>query len=98
MLRRPPRFTRTDTLLPYTSLFRSFGLLGARLGELGVEHRELLLGNRASVRRGEELVLRAVIGDCALGGDHLPAQLLQAGTEQAGGAFGRAASRFALLV
>src|SRR3546814_12850482 len=43
-----------------------FGLLGARLGELGVEHRELLLGNRASVRRGEQLVFRAVMGDCAL--------------------------------
>src|SRR3546814_15617889 len=23
MIRRPPRFTRTDTLLPYTTLFRS---------------------------------------------------------------------------
>src|SRR3546814_4054027 len=26
MLRRPPRSTRTDTLFPYTSLFRSFRL------------------------------------------------------------------------
>src|SRR3546814_13333053 len=25
MIRRPPRFTRTDTLLPYTTLFRSGG-------------------------------------------------------------------------
>src|SRR3546814_4367906 len=25
MRRRPPRSTRTDTLLPYTTLFRSFG-------------------------------------------------------------------------
>src|SRR3546814_3498488 len=25
MLRRPPRFTRTDTLVPYTTLFRSTG-------------------------------------------------------------------------
>src|SRR3546814_3721459 len=25
MLRRPPRSTRTDTLFPYTTLFRSFG-------------------------------------------------------------------------
>src|SRR3546814_17839801 len=24
MIRRPPRFTRTDTLFPYTTLFRSF--------------------------------------------------------------------------
>src|SRR3546814_6100518 len=26
MIRRPPRFTRTDTLFPYTTLFRSFGV------------------------------------------------------------------------
>src|SRR3546814_15210653 len=28
MIRRPPRSTRTDTLFPYTTLFRSHGLLG----------------------------------------------------------------------
>src|SRR3546814_15244034 len=34
MIRRPPRSTRTDTLFPYTTLFRS----GARaLGELALE-------------------------------------------------------------
>src|SRR3546814_2854639 len=27
MIRRPPRSTRTDTLFPYTTLFRSLGLL-----------------------------------------------------------------------
>src|SRR3546814_9696575 len=27
MIRRPPRSTRTDTLFPYTTLFRSFGLI-----------------------------------------------------------------------
>src|SRR3546814_20915417 len=27
MLRRPPRYTRTDTLFPYTTLFRSLQLL-----------------------------------------------------------------------
>src|SRR3546814_7044567 len=36
MIRRPPRSTRTDTLFPYTTLFRS----GARLpGIAGVAHR-----------------------------------------------------------
>src|SRR3546814_6432441 len=30
MIRRPPRFTRTDTLLPYTTLFRSVGCRCAR--------------------------------------------------------------------
>src|SRR3546814_17852004 len=29
MIRRPPRSTRTDTLFPYTSLFRSQGLSSA---------------------------------------------------------------------
>src|SRR3546814_13827030 len=27
MIRRPPRSTRTDTLFPYTTLFRSWGLI-----------------------------------------------------------------------
>src|SRR3546814_15220575 len=30
MLRRPPRSTRTDTLFPYTTLFRSNGIVRAR--------------------------------------------------------------------
>src|SRR3546814_13366417 len=29
MIRRPPGFTRTDTLFPYPALFRSIGLLGS---------------------------------------------------------------------
>src|SRR3546814_17170202 len=29
MIRRPPRTTRTDTLFPYTTLFRSWAALGA---------------------------------------------------------------------
>src|SRR3546814_2024766 len=35
MIRRPPRSTRTDTLFPYTTLFRSFDHLfgGAQLPE-----------------------------------------------------------------
>src|SRR3546814_6315269 len=28
MIRRPPRSTRTDTLFPYTTLFRSFSVFG----------------------------------------------------------------------
>src|SRR3546814_414652 len=31
MIRRPPRSTRTDTLFPYTTLFRSAALAGARV-------------------------------------------------------------------
>src|SRR3546814_19718165 len=32
MLRRPPRSTRTDTLFPYTTLFRSFEIVGFLVG------------------------------------------------------------------
>src|SRR3546814_13407745 len=35
MIRRPPRSTRTDTLFPYTTLFRS----GPAQGERGAERR-----------------------------------------------------------
>src|SRR3546814_10430984 len=44
MLRRPPRSTRTDTLFPYTTLFRSLGPLhyAGRLN-LGVRPRMKLL-------------------------------------------------------
>src|SRR3546814_16444605 len=41
MIRRPPRSTRTDTLFPYTTLFRS-GSLGETLVELLVEREEAL--------------------------------------------------------
>src|SRR3546814_18448410 len=39
MSRRPPRSTRTDTLFPYTTLFRSFGEFTA-LDEVSVQIRE----------------------------------------------------------
>src|SRR3546814_6661897 len=39
MLLRPPRSTRTDTLFPYTTLFRSVGLLRAWLHDHAtIEH------------------------------------------------------------
>src|SRR3546814_15564365 len=34
MIRRPPRSTRTDTLFPYTALFRSANLVAAIAGGL----------------------------------------------------------------
>src|SRR3546814_2789235 len=36
MIRRPPRSTRTDTLFPYTTLFRSLLGIEPRIGGLGV--------------------------------------------------------------
>src|SRR3546814_11067277 len=47
MLRRPPRSTRTDTLLPYTTLFRSRRrVVQARVRQLG----------RTVAQRGDETV------------------------------------------
>src|SRR3546814_15754829 len=37
MIRRPPRSTRTDTLFPYTTLFRHYTQQLERLGETGAE-------------------------------------------------------------
>src|SRR3546814_4635478 len=36
MIRRPPRSTRTDTLFPYTTLFRSTHEMGAVIGDDGL--------------------------------------------------------------
>src|SRR3546814_7454496 len=61
MLRGPPRSKRTDTLLPYTTLFRSAGRreqMAVALGQLDDQRREIL-GNGV-------FVLRAV-GDQHLG-------------------------------
>src|SRR3546814_13196664 len=41
IIRRPPRSTRTDTLFPYTTLFRSFG---ADLGVPAVEAAKVEIG------------------------------------------------------
>src|SRR3546814_11351011 len=39
MIRRPPRSTRTDTLFPYTTLFRSTSLLGNEMTEASLIER-----------------------------------------------------------
>src|SRR3546814_1628480 len=39
MIRRPPRSTRTDTLFPYTTLFRSLGRAGSVAGG-DAKHRD----------------------------------------------------------
>src|SRR3546814_16207654 len=71
MIRRPPRATRTDTLFPYTTLFRSRRLCGARRGRRRRALRgredgnELVAAGRGAahgrrVRRGS----RVRTGDC----------------------------------
>src|SRR3546814_9562713 len=49
MIRRPPRSTRTDTLFPYTTLFRSLHEFEVaqgkvRLHVLGIDHQGAALG------------------------------------------------------
>src|SRR3546814_11845066 len=55
MVRRPPRATRTDTLFPYTALFRSpvsGGPAGARAGTLAV----MAGGDPADVERARPIL------------------------------------------
>src|SRR3546814_20742047 len=48
MIRRPPRSTRTDTLLPYTTLFRSLPVPTPALGALAAL-RTLAFGGRETI-------------------------------------------------
>src|SRR3546814_2860727 len=53
MLRRPPISTRTDTLFPYTTLFRSMRPRDiAALRQLGQKHRAPRLGPASMARLG----------------------------------------------
>src|SRR3546814_1610895 len=71
MIRRPPRSTRTDTLFPYTTLFRSLPgvaaadrerqIVGKLVGALGID------GGRARpliVAEHEGIVVPCAIGRC----------------------------------
>src|SRR3546814_13483844 len=46
MIRRPPRSTRTDTLFPYTTLFRSGYKAVDSMVPVGRGQRELIIGDR----------------------------------------------------
>src|SRR3546814_15277946 len=60
MIRRPPRSTRTDTLFPYTTLFRSppfvgEGVVGVdREGPVGRRRRQGGSGNRGGCKESEK--------------------------------------------
>src|SRR3546814_6777164 len=58
MIRRPPRSTRTDTLFPYTTLFRSHIIVERQVGGhmLADRHRD----RAARRRRDDDLDARAV--------------------------------------
>src|SRR3546814_14321936 len=48
MIRRPPRSTRTDTLFPYTTLFRSWQIWNMSFGFLGIQFGFALQNSNAS--------------------------------------------------
>src|SRR3546814_12084479 len=84
MIRRPPRSTRTDTLFPYTTLFRSDALHGASLGS--GEGRPLLVQARHLVEPAIVQLMVHIAVEEILATDlvplgqaqHLPAQRGQA--------------------
>src|SRR3546814_2959127 len=61
MVRRPPRSTRTDTLFPYTTLFRSLEGLGDQIGRLWPLARKQAFGEgRDEDHRHRELLQNVV--------------------------------------
>src|SRR3546814_7882467 len=62
MIRRPPRSTRTDTLFPYTTLFRSRRIAAVGAGdEIAVEQRQRQA--RLETANADAAALSAVAGD-----------------------------------
>src|SRR3546814_3044810 len=81
MIRRPPRSTRTDTLFPYTTLFRSHHLAGVDRGVVDGALLLYLVGDQAVALVEEQqaelldLLVRhghAAVGEQLVpGGDHV---------------------------
>src|SRR3546814_13354326 len=92
MIRRPPRSTRTDTLFPYTTLFRSQHF---RLGFTMIERQALakILQGCVSGRECDGRILR---GHKAHSGNHNPrirAWLLSVGKDSTACSYSAASSR-----
>src|SRR3546814_13795827 len=75
MIRRPPRTTRTDTLFPYTTLFRSVAKIGMhRIGEIHRRRTARKLdqlplrgeGEHLSLEHGEPGVLQQFLRTCRM--------------------------------
>src|SRR3546814_11780496 len=60
MIRRPPRFTRTDTLFPYTTLFRS--LVGSGIDLVKCLSRAHLIAFGEQTLENQAVDLRAHVG------------------------------------
>src|SRR3546814_3547023 len=57
MIRRPPRSTRTDTLFPYTTLFRSSQVIGAVIDVTVPDRLPAILSALETDNNGQRLVL-----------------------------------------
>src|SRR3546814_16042152 len=91
MIRRPPRSTRTDTLFPYTTLFRSVGLDEAQLFTLAYDRGRKSLWQRLGEQAKDDVAFgaaRVFLEDLAARADYvapfeLHAALLGAGRGRA---------------
>src|SRR3546814_15419953 len=63
MIRRPPRSTRPDTLVPYTTLFRSGRGARAERFDVAAEAREILTEGEGLAARRPDAVVAIVIGE-----------------------------------
>src|SRR3546814_3170140 len=73
MIRRPPRSTRTDTLFPYTTLFRSETIfVGNPIGDVGKRGRafigrdhqiRIIVVETHDISRRHDVIADAVVGD-----------------------------------
>src|SRR3546814_19749485 len=95
MIRRPPRSTRTDTLFPYTTLFRSIFMFTAPLLTAGVpvnlpdSRANPLDQDQQPVQIALDQSGRIFIDDDEIGSEGLPARLQQI----AAGGIGRGSGR-----
>src|SRR3546814_6512615 len=67
MIRRPPRSTRTDTLVPYTTLFRSDAVPAGLLADRQQEYGEGLAGAARDRIHGEAQDEHAECGETVRG-------------------------------
>src|SRR3546814_10001335 len=65
MIRRPPRSTLTDTLFPYTTLFRSVTAVGCRIGEIKALAARIGHAHFATHRHGAAIFLAPARADQA---------------------------------
>src|SRR3546814_2039576 len=71
MIRRPPRSTRTDTLFPYTTLFRSSAIIGRKIERATKKERADQEGPRGEPRLARAEVHEGCAAETGHGMDEL---------------------------